>query len=87
MANNKIIYYGETLLDLSEDNVTNEDVTYGVSFHLPNGSASVGTARNTWGYISGTLSNQTDLQNALDGKQDSIEEYTSSEVETLWNSI
>lgn len=32
----------------------------------------------TWGSITGTLSNQTDLQNALDAKQDEISQQTSA---------
>ena len=43
----------------------------------------------TWGNISGTLSNQTDLQTALNSKLNSsdIEAYTATEIETLWGSI
>ena len=43
----------------------------------------------TWGNISGTLSDQTDLQNALNAKLNvsDVTEYTAAEVETLWGSI
>lgn len=43
----------------------------------------------TWGNITGTLSDQTDLQNALNAKLNTsdITEYTAAEVETLWGSI
>ena len=46
-----------------------------------------GGGEAVWGGITGTLSNQTDLKNALDAKQDTVEEYTANEVETLWESI
>ena len=36
-----------------------------------------------WGDIGGTLSNQTDLQNALDAKADAADVYTETEVDTL----
>jgi len=43
----------------------------------------------TWGSITGTLSDQTDLQNALNAKLNvsDVTEYTAAEVETLWGSI
>lgn len=43
----------------------------------------------TWGSITGTLSDQTDLQNALNAKLNTsdVTEYTAQEVETLWGSI
>lgn len=41
---NKIIYNGNTLLDLTGDDVTAADVAEGVHFHLPSGEPSVGTA-------------------------------------------
>lgn len=43
MVANKIELNGETILDLSEDNVTTEDVKEGVKFHLPNGHSATGT--------------------------------------------
>lgn len=48
MVANKIQLNGETLLDLSQDTVTKDDVTLGVTFHLPNGKQAVGT-RVTYG--------------------------------------
>ena len=39
-----------------------------------------------WGNITGTLSDQTDLQNVLNSIP-TVTEYTASEVDTLWNSI
>lgn len=47
MANqytNKVILGNETLIDLTNDTVTAADVASGVTFHLPNGQPSVGTA-------------------------------------------
>lgn len=47
MANNryvnKVVYGNETLLDLTQDQVTAADVLEGVSFHLPSGETAVGT--------------------------------------------
>lgn len=45
MAKNKFVYFGQTLIDLSEDDVTAGDVAQGKKFHLPSGEASVGTAQ------------------------------------------
>ena len=47
MANqykNKIVYGGNTLIDLTGDNVTAADVAQGKLFHLPSGAPAVGTA-------------------------------------------
>lgn len=48
-----------------------------------------GIGGGTWGSITGTLSDQTDLQNALNAKLNTsdVTEYTAQEVETLWGSI
>lgn len=46
MANqykNKIIYGGETLIDLTVDDVTKADVLSGKKFHLPSGEPTTGT--------------------------------------------
>lgn len=46
MANqyiNKVIYGGNTLIDLTVDTVTATDVLTGVKFHLPSGAAGTGT--------------------------------------------
>lgn len=45
MANtiNKVIYGGETLIDLTADTVTAADVQEGVRFHLPSGEIGTGT--------------------------------------------
>lgn len=46
MANqyvNKVIYGGNTLIDLTSDTVTAADVQSGVKFHLPSGASGTGT--------------------------------------------
>lgn len=43
MAINKVIFGGDTLIDLTADTVTEADVLFGVSFHLPSGAAGTGT--------------------------------------------
>lgn len=43
MAINKIIYGGNTLIDLTGDTVTTADVLNGVSFHLPSGETGTGS--------------------------------------------
>ena len=47
MANNqyvnKVIYGGETLIDLTQDDVTRASVANGIKFHLPTGEATTGT--------------------------------------------
>lgn len=40
---NKVIYGGDTLIDLTPDQVTRADVLEGVTFHLPSGEATTGT--------------------------------------------
>lgn len=47
MANryvNKVIYGGNTLIDLTSDTVTAADVQSGVKFHLPSGAVGTGTS-------------------------------------------
>lgn len=47
MANNqyinKVIYGGQTLIDLTADDVTRASVLSGIKFHLPSGEATTGT--------------------------------------------
>ena len=46
MANqykNKVIYGGQTLIDLTQDDVTRSDVAAGKQFHLPTGEVTTGT--------------------------------------------
>ena len=40
---NKVIYGGNTLIDLTADDVTRSDVLSGIKFHLPSGEATTGT--------------------------------------------
>ena len=47
MANqykNKIVYGGQTLIDLTQDDVTRADVAAGKQFHLPTGEITIGTS-------------------------------------------
>ena len=47
MANqykNKIVYGGQTLIDLTQDDVTRADVAAGKQFHLPTGEITTGTS-------------------------------------------
>lgn len=40
---NKVIYGGDTLIDLTQDDVTRSSVLSGIKFHLPSGEATTGT--------------------------------------------
>ena len=40
---NKVIYGGNTLIDLTADDVTKASVLSGIKFHLPSGEATTGT--------------------------------------------
>lgn len=40
---NKVVYNGVTLIDLTSDTVSAEDVAEGITFHLPSGQSSTGT--------------------------------------------
>lgn len=59
MAKNKIIYNGQTLIDLTGDTITVGDVVSGVTFHLRDGSTGTGTIANgnamEYGLTDGTL--------------------------------
>ena len=44
MANNKIIYNNQTLIDLTGDTAVAEDVAAGKIFHLADGTQTIGTA-------------------------------------------
>ena len=43
MAINKVIFGGDTLIDLTGDTVTAADVLNGKTFHLPSGETGTGT--------------------------------------------
>lgn len=64
MARNKIIYNGETLIDLTADTVTKEDVASGVTFHDKSGAVLTGT--NT--YDSDTSDDTAAVAEVLLGK-------------------
>lgn len=50
----KVVYAGQTLIDLTGDDVTAADVRYGVQFHLADGNISTGTNTNTADPTDGT---------------------------------
>lgn len=64
MAINKVIYGGNTLIDLTADSVTASDVLNGVSFHLPSGE----TATGTCAYDSDTSEDTAVVAEVLSGK-------------------
>lgn len=41
---NKVVYGGQTLIDLTQDDVTRADVAVGKQFHLPTGEITTGTS-------------------------------------------
>ena len=67
MANtaiNKVIYGGNTLIDLTSDTVTASDVHSGVTFHLPSGEIGTGTST----FDSDTSSDTAVVAEVLSGK-------------------
>ncbi|MCR5448380.1 MAG: hypothetical protein K6F23_03195 [Solobacterium sp.] len=54
MAYNKIVYGGNTLIDLTGDNVTASDVLSGITFHGRDGEEAVGSMVNR-GAVTGTI--------------------------------
>ena len=42
--NNKVVYFGQTLMDLTGDTATAADVAQGKTFHLASGAPATGTA-------------------------------------------
>ena len=66
---NKVIYGNQTVMDITDTTAEESDVASGEVFYKANGARSVGTLNAdsaVWGNISGTLSDQTDLQFELD---------------------
>lgn len=59
MAVNKVVYAGETLIDLTGDDVTPNDVKSGVTFHQANGELATGT------YVPGGSFDPTDATNKM----------------------
>ena len=70
MANNKIVYNNETLIDLTGDDVTAADVAQGKTFHLASGIQSTGTA----------LTGLTILKYGISTWDDFIEAYENNSV-------
>lgn len=72
MAYNKVVYDGNTLIDLTSDTVTAEDVASGVTFHLPNGVQSTGTASGGSSTVATTTetpsSNSTSIRFDVEGE-------------------
>lgn len=71
---------------------TNKGTVTSINNTLPDNNGNVEITipdTATWGNITGTLSDQTDLQSALDSKVNTSDfiAYTAAEVETLWRSI
>ena len=64
MAINKVIYGGNTLIDLTGDTVTESDVLNGVSFHLPSGETGTGSCS----YDSDTSDDTAVVAEILSGK-------------------
>lgn len=58
MAYNKIIYNGNTLIDLTEDTITAADVLSGKTFHGNDGEETTGSMNNR-GAVSGTIATKT----------------------------
>jgi len=54
MAYNKIVYNGNTLIDLTGDDVTSADVLAGKNYHGRDGEAATGSMNNR-GAVSGTI--------------------------------
>ena len=75
MANNpylnKVVYGNNTVMDISDSDVAESDVASGKVFYKGSGQRSVGTANMdsaVWGNITGTLSDQSDLNTELNRK-------------------
>lgn len=64
MAKNKVIFNGQTLIDLTGDTVQESDVLSGVSFHLPSGEIGTGTCD----YDSDTSDDTATASEILSGK-------------------
>jgi hypothetical protein len=64
MAINKVIYGGNTLIDLTGDTVTEADVLSGVKFHLPSGEDGTGSCS----YDSDTSGDTATVAEILSGK-------------------
>jgi len=78
---NKVIYGNQTVMDITDTTAEESDVASGEVFYKANGSRSVGTLNAdsaVWGNITGTMSNQTDLQTELNRAYTKTASETSS---------
>ena len=76
MAVNKIIYGGETLIDLTEDTVTPETLVKGTTAHDKSGAPIVGTYEGGGGGGNDDLSDMlTNKMTALDSNVTSVRQY------------
>lgn len=88
MGKNKFVYFGQTLIDLTEDDVTVADVAQGKKFHLPSGESAVGTASGGGGGMQiGTAtqtlaSASTSIQFTVSGEPTSFAVMSSADIST-----
>lgn len=78
---NKVIYGNQTVMDITDTTAEESDVASGEVFYKADGARSVGTLNAdsaVWGNISGTLSDQTDLQIELNRAYTKTASETSS---------
>lgn len=66
MAYNKIVYNGNTLIDLTGDDVTAADVLAGKNYHGRDGEAATGSMNNR-GAVSGTISTKAGVYTIASG--------------------
>lgn len=66
MAYNKIIYNGNTLIDLTEDTVSAADVLAGETFHGADGESTSGAMANR-GAVTGTIASKTGSYTIAEG--------------------
>lgn len=85
MANNpyvnKVVYGNSTVMDISDTTAEESDVDSGKVFYKANGERSTGTGSMSgavWGQITGTLSDQSDLNTALGKKYATDDTLTTS---------
>ena len=90
MAVNKVIYGGETLVDLTGDNVSESTLLNGVTAHNAAGQAIVGTVtvptkvsqlENDSGFVKASDQIFTDLSNSISGKSSvKLVTWTSADI-------
>lgn len=80
MAYNKIVYGGNTLIDLTGDDITALDVLAGKTFHGRDGESSVGSMVNR-GAVTGTIASKTDTYTIQQGYHNGSGSVSISSVE------